>query len=107
VVFARNFLRSIGVGTSDERSKLKRTSKNPVDDLRVIDMYEEATRSAVERLDERAGNWVQKFRSDEDAMLFTQAQFHRYQEVESFVRNQFSDQQAILDEIKTRKGAGV
>lgn len=104
VVFARNLLRSIGIGTIEDRAKLVLKSKNPIDDLRVIDMYEEATRSEVAHLDERTGNWVQKFRSDEEALLFTQAQFHRYQEVESFVRDQFSDPKAIIDQIAARKG---
>lgn len=104
VVFARNFLRSMGIATAADRAAVTLKSKNPIDDLRVIDMYEEATRSEVEHLDERSGNWVQKFRSDDEAMLFTQAQFHRYQEVESFVRDQFSNKRAIIDQIAARKG---
>lgn len=95
VVLARNLLRSLGHGTAEQRAALPRPSKGPIDDLRVIDMYEEATRSGVERLDDRTGNWVQKFRTDDEALLFAQAQFNRYQEVESFVRENFASRPAI------------
>lgn len=104
VIFARSFLQSIGIKTAEDRGKTNLMIKKPIDDLRVIDMYEEATRSDIGSLKEREGNWVQKFYTDYEALLFTQAQFHRYQDVESFVREQFSDEAAILREVKARKG---
>ena len=61
-----------------------------IDDLRVIDMYQEAILSE-KPLRDRQGNWVQKFQSNEDALLFATAQFSRYQEVEEFIRENLSD----------------
>jgi len=96
VVFARTLLRDLGYATPEQRLALGKQLKKGaiIDDLRVIDMYEEATRSELE-LDKRTGNWVQKFRSDQEALLFAEAQFHRYQEVERFVVEQLKDPSAI------------
>ncbi len=93
VVFARNFLKNLGYDTSEKRKTLK-YEKSPVfGDLRVIDMYEEAILSQ-QPLRDRKGNWVQKFDRDEDAQLFTTAQFSRFQEAEAF----------ISDNIKKKRG---
>lgn len=90
VVFARSLLGNLGFAGPDGRKSLK-LKKNPIlDDLRVIDMYEDAIRSDID-LQERQGNWVQKFTNNEDAALFASAQFFRYQEVEQFLRENFSD----------------
>ncbi len=88
VVFARLLLENIGYKGSAGREKLSLEKNQVMDDLRVIDMYEEAVLSE-KPLRERQGNWVQKFRSDNDAALFATAQFSRYQEVEAFVQENF------------------
>ena len=64
-------------------------------DLRVIDMYEEAIRDTLP-LDERHGNWVQEFLSDEEALLYASAQFARVQEVERFLEENFKDPASVL-----------
>ena len=94
VVFARLLLRHLGyVGTEGRKSL--RLEKNPVlDDLRVIDMYEEAILSDI-ALQERQGNWVQKYTNSEEAALFASAQFFRYQEVEQFIRENFIDTTSV------------
>jgi hypothetical protein len=74
-----------------------------MDDLRVIDMYEEAILSE-KPLRERKGNWVQKFRSDDDAALFATAQFSRYQEVEAFVQENFRDTARVSRTVQDRRG---
>lgn len=74
-----------------------------IDDLRVIDMYEEAIVSQ-KPIRDRQGNWVQKFQSDEEALLFTTAQFSRYQEVEEFIRENLSNSKGVRASI-SRKGA--
>ena len=74
-----------------------------IDDLRVIDMYEEAIVSQ-KPLRDRQGNWVQKFQSDEEALLFATAQFSRYQEVEQFIGENLSDSKGVRASIG-RKGA--
>lgn len=51
-------------------------------------MYEDATREE-EKFDDRIGNWVQKYRSDSDSILFITAQFSRFQEAEAFIEENF------------------
>ncbi|HQN72337.1 MAG TPA: DUF4062 domain-containing protein [bacterium] len=86
VVFARNFLKNLGYDTSEKRKALKYKKSDVFGDLRVIDMYEEAILSQ-QPLRDRKGNWVQKFDRDEDAQLFTTAQFSRFQEAEEFIND--------------------
>jgi hypothetical protein len=95
VVFARSLLGYLGYSDPTGRKRLKLSKNNVLDDLRVIDMYETAILS--ERpLRERQGNWVQKFGTDEDALLFATAQFSRYQEVEAFLNENFSDRASVV-----------
>ncbi len=65
-------------------------------DLRVFDAYEKAMDNLMP-LRDRQGNWVQKFQSDEDALLFAAAQFSRYQEVEAFVKENFAHPDKIRE----------
>jgi len=90
VVFAWSLLKNIGHKGRAGRQKLKTTFKStPIfDDLRVLDLYEEAIIDGIP-LAERDGNWVQKFRSTEDGSLFVGSQFFRYQEVEQFIKENF------------------
>ena len=94
VVFARTLLRNLGYKSSKKRSGLKLAKKNVIDDLRVIDMYEAAIRHDIQ-LKDRTGNWVQKFVTSEDAQLFATSQFHRYQEAESFLKEQLENISAV------------
>ena len=103
VVFSRSLLNCLGHEGKDGRKKLP-LKKNPIiDDLRVIDMYEEAILSQKPPR-ERQGNWVQKFSSPSDAALFATAQFSRYQEVEAFVTEKLGDSARIAQVVKDKKG---
>lgn len=94
VTFARSLLRNLRFQGREIRREVS-LQRNPLmDDLRVIDMYEDAVRSQVP-LRDRQGNWVQPYRADEDASLFATAQFSRYQEVEAFVRENFGDRDRV------------
>ncbi|MGA2699007.1 MAG: ribosome recycling factor, partial [Methanoregula sp.] len=53
---------------------------------------------------DRQGNWVQKFSTDADAMLFATAQFSRYQEVEAFIRENFRNPDHISRTIHDKRG---
>lgn len=104
VVFARRLLRDLGLGTKEKRSKLNVVKgASSVSDLRVIDLYELAIRDG-KPLADRKGNWVQAFRSDEDAMLFASAQFSRYQEAENFVQANFAKPEGLKAETSKRRG---
>lgn len=99
VIFARMLLNNLGYKGRSGRNKLK-LKKNPIfTDLRIIDLYEEATidhdNPDAVPLAERRGNWVQKFRSDKDGALFASAQFFRYQEVEEFISENFASGQPL------------
>jgi hypothetical protein len=90
VVFARLLLNNLGFKGRDGRKSLKIRKTPILDDLRVLDLYEDAIIDIPEMsLDERDGNWVQTFRSTEDGSLFAVAQFFRYQEVEQFIKENF------------------
>ncbi len=103
VVFARSFLHKLGYKTATQRHKLTLSKSQIFGDLRVIDMYEEAVLSQT-LLRERQGNWVQKYQNTEDALLFTSAQFSRYQEVEAFIKENLSNPAQFTKPSKT-KGA--
>ena len=90
VVFARSFLEKLGHKTAADRKKLTLAHSPIFGDPRVIDMYEEAVLSQTP-LRDRQGNWVQKYQSTEDALLFTTAQFSRFQEVEAFIHENLSN----------------
>lgn len=90
VVFAWSLLKNIGHKGKAGRKKLKADFKSTpiLDDLRVLDLYEEAIVDGIPLAD-RDGNWVQKFRSTEDGSIFVGSQFFRYQEVEQFIKENF------------------
>jgi hypothetical protein len=92
VVFARILLRNLGYEGEQGRKLLQLKKNNVLGDLRVIDLYEQATKDIEPPADvplaERRGNWVQKYHSGDDASLFIFAQFFRYQEVEAFINEQ-------------------
>lgn len=91
VVFARSLLANLGFKGKAGRAKLTLKPRQILDDLRVLDLYEEATIDTDETpLAERDGNWVQKFKNTEDGSLFVGAQFFRYQEVEEFIKENFA-----------------
>lgn len=103
VVFARQLLNHTGHRGGTGRSRLSLEKNQIMDDFRVIDMYEEAI-LFEKPLQERKGNWVQKFRSDDDAALFAAAQFSRYQEVEAFVQENFRDNARVSQTIQDKRG---
>lgn len=101
VVFARTLLNNLGFKGKSGRGKLKLDKNQVFSDLRIIDLYEEATIDLeapdTVPLAERRGNWVQKFRSSSDGSIFVSAQFFRYQEVEAFIRENFEQGGAVTD----------
>lgn len=90
VVFARGLLTNLGFKGKAGRQKLTLQKRPILDDLRVLDLYEEATIDVEDTpLADRDGNWVQKFNNTEDGSLFVGSQFFRYQEVEQFIKENF------------------
>ena len=87
LIFTRSLLRELGYKTSADRAQLKLTSKNIVDNLRVIDMYEEVIQ-AEKKLRDRRGNWAQQYGAAQDAAVFVVAQFLRYPDAIQFVKDQ-------------------
>ena len=59
-----------------------------MDDLRVIEMYDEAIISQ-KPLRDRQGNWVQKFHEEKDSGRYIMSQFRRDQEVEAYLHEHF------------------
>lgn len=99
VVVARNLLRSLGYKKPADRRQLQLNSNVPLDDLRIIDMYEMAMRSDIKEVKNRTGNWVQTAVTDEDALLFAISQFRRYQEAEAFVKENLGEVALLLKNV--------
>jgi hypothetical protein len=94
VVFARSLMRNLGYDTAAKRTGLPFKKSPMMEDLRVIDMYEAAIRHDIQ-IQDRTGNWVQKFVTPQDAQLFASAQFYRYQEVDEFVKTHLANPTAV------------
>ena len=102
VVFARGLLRNLGYKSAKKRAALSLKETPLLEDLRVIDMYEAAIRHDIQ-LRNRKGNWVQRFVSPDDALLFGSAQFYRYQEVEDFLHRQLQDPDKVRGKMEGEK----
>lgn len=103
VVFAKSLLDYLGFKGKDGRKRLSLEANPIIDDLFVIDMYEEAILSQKPTHD-RQGDWVQTFSTDDDAALFATAQFSRYQDVEAFLKDNLSDKDHIIKILQDKGG---
>ena len=91
VIFARQLLSKMGYKTPEERHRLGLKQLRPcLSDLRIIDMYEEATEKRIEDGQAKV-KWVQKFYDTDDASIFTQTQFYRFLDAEKSIREQYPD----------------
>ena len=100
VVFARRLLKDLEcVGAAKQKEFKLKKGASSIDDLRIIKMYEDAIIDHMP-LDERQGNWVQKFERDDDANLFIVAQFSRYQEVEQHIKENFDNPDQIRQNLE-------
>lgn len=96
VVFARRMLIDLGYKNREERSALAlRKGSSSIGSLKVIDLYEDATMEHLP-LDDRQGNWVQKFKSDLDASICLTAQFSSYQDVEDLLKQHFENAELVV-----------
>lgn len=99
VVFARRMLIDLGYKTQEQRTSLTlRKGTTSISSLKVIDLYEDATMEQLP-LDDRQGNWVQKFDRDDDANLYVVAQFSRYQDVEQRLQEHLGDSDQVAKSI--------
>jgi hypothetical protein len=73
VVVARSLLKQFRVDTAGKKTSIDFQPTPHLDDLRVIDMYEDAMQTGV-RLEKRKGNWVQQYRSLADLLAMLEAQ---------------------------------
>ena len=102
IFFTHTFLNDLGFKGKDGRKNSPvRISQSLISG--TIDLFEDATISDLDYKD-REGNWVQKYNSVPDAMLFATAQFSRYQEAEAFIQEQFPDLTDDSRKIKDNEG---
>ena len=73
VVVARQLLHQFRYNDQEKKQSLVLKPTPYLDDIRVIDMYEDAMRVKVP-LKQRTGNWVQEYRSSADLMRKIEAQ---------------------------------
>lgn len=103
VVFGRRLLADLGYRNREERNKLGlKKGARSIEDLRVFDMYEDAIRTPEmdgRLIEDRVGNWVQKFDRDDDASLFVLAQFSRYQDVKKHLKEHLENIQLIKNKL--------
>lgn len=91
VIFARQLLSKMGYKTKAERLSLGLEKLKPyLSDLRILDMYEEATERRIVDGQSKV-KWIQQFIDTEDAELFAQAQFSRFLDAEKRIREQYPD----------------
>lgn len=92
----------LGYFTDEKRKDLTKSSSQILDDFRVLDMYDDAARHDINvyKYKDRKGNWVQKFRKPDDALLFATAQFRRYAEIKRFLDENFTDLSALKSAIQ-------
>ena len=75
VVMARRLLIDLGYKDCDARKGLAlKKGASVIDDLKLIDMYEAATREDL-KLKDRTGNWVQKYQTKDDILRYIDRQF--------------------------------
>jgi hypothetical protein len=74
VVFSRILLRNLGYPDTESRAKLTLERNAVFGNLKVIDMYEEAIRDGLP-LKNRRGNWVQKYSTFPEVVLYAKSQF--------------------------------
>jgi hypothetical protein len=103
VVFARRILINLGHKKKDDRANLKYNESKELNDLRVIDMYEDATRNDVRPVSARVGNWVQTVISDDAVLRFATGQFNRIRDVEKFLQDHFADTARVLQQVNEKK----
>ena len=80
VTLARQLLKPYLFDESGGRAEFQFKKTAVLDDIRVFDMYEEATRESIP-LAERTGNWVQEFGHEQKILQFLEAQFEDIQRV--------------------------
>lgn len=86
VVNARRLLMDLGHKGPAGRVDLKLAKgAKLIDDLRVIDMYEEAIQDAIPVAD-RTNNWVQTYGDRDDILRYVEEQFDRYEDLEALVK---------------------
>ena len=92
VIFARRFLNGLykdkGLNEKIRRGEVYFKGDASFSDLRLIDMYELARERKPDGDDVK---WVQEYRDDKSALLFTMAQFGRYLEIEELLKKRLSD----------------
>ncbi len=103
VVFAKSLLENITFKGETGRRNIYLKPNKLMDDLHVIDMYEESILSQ-RPIRDKQGDWVQKFITNDDAALFATAQFSRYQEVEAFLEENFSKKDRIIKTLQDNGG---
>lgn len=100
VVLARRILLDLGYKTQNDRNSLTlRKGSTSISNLKVIDLYEDATMEKLP-LDDRQGNWAQKFDRDDDANLFVVAQFSRYQDVEQRLNEHLANSTQVAESVE-------
>lgn len=85
VNFARQLLKQFRFTQQGKpRASFRFNRTSVLDDIGVIEMYEDATRNDV-KLPERTGNWVQEYRTDKDAVFYVDSQLGRVDRVREFI----------------------
>lgn len=73
VQFARQVFRQYRFTGSGKRKRFRFTRTRVMDDIRVIDMFDDVVQTAVP-IQERTGNWCQDFRTVNDILQYVKAQ---------------------------------
>jgi hypothetical protein len=87
VPVARELLKQFRFDHAGQALPLTFKRTNIIDDIRILEMYEEAIRSDVP-LAARTGNWVQEYRSREELLEFLDAQFGDLERIRNMIQRE-------------------
>lgn len=85
VTFSRKLLKRHMYTSKGKRTAFKLKKNNVMDDLRVIDLYEEATQADTPML-ERTGHWVQEYYRVSEALAYIDTQLKDVKSVRSICK---------------------
>jgi len=80
IVIARQLVRAVKKAEPDIRAKLDLSGNPILNDWRILDMYDAAVRDS-KALEDRVGNWVQPFRTYDEALQYVGGQLGRPQSI--------------------------
>ena len=85
VIFARQLLKPFMFDENNLRTAFQLKKNSVMDDLRVIDMYNDAIQTDI-AIEERKGHWAQEFYRLDEALIYIESQFNNPERIQAICR---------------------